>query len=162
MGVSRWRYTGQYFIHSYGTSIFHSRWSFRGHLCPGWLPGNTKTSTESTCVLFHTGTPMASHNRRFRYPFFLSQYCLAGPPRRPYLWSHSRLFLQKKVTLFLLAGVMLRFSEVKEFIKRHLVITSTVTVLLLISAGIAHSLINNPTPIEPAPEVTAPVEQPEA
>lgn len=55
---------------------------------------------------------------------------------------------------------MLIFSKVKNFIKIHLVITSTVTVLLLISAGIAYSLLNNPTPPEPALEVKAPVEQP--
>ncbi len=55
---------------------------------------------------------------------------------------------------------MLRFSKIKEFIKRHLVITSTVTVLLILSVGVAYPILNNPTPAEPAPQVTAPVEQP--
>ncbi len=44
--------------------------------------------------------------------------------------------------------------------KSHLIIISTVAVVLLISAGVAYPVLSNPSPTEPPPQVIAITEQP--
>ncbi|MFC1979266.1 hypothetical protein ACFLVS_00060 [Chloroflexota bacterium] len=55
---------------------------------------------------------------------------------------------------------MKKLSKVTEFIKRHLIIISTVAAVLLISVGVVYSSFDNPPPAESPPPVTPPAEQP--
>jgi len=56
---------------------------------------------------------------------------------------------------------MLRLSKVKEFMKSHLIIVSTIIIVLLILAGVSYSLLYNTPPTEPLTQVTLPIKPPE-
>ncbi|GAG18095.1 unnamed protein product, partial [marine sediment metagenome] len=51
-------------------------------------------------------------------------------------------------------------SEVKESMKSHPIIISTVAIVVLILAGVSYSLLSKPSPTEPPPQVAPSIEQP--
>ncbi len=98
-----WRYSGECRLYASGRSLFNSYWGLRGRFCRRRSFNNAAPKAKSICVP-HTGTPASLGSRHWDFLFNLTfpKCSVAGAPWRFIGWTSSRLYFQKKATLFLL------------------------------------------------------------